>query len=151
MSDANATIRVEGRRQLLLPTALDACDGFEPVRSDASMHCDDSGPIDGPWTGLDVGSLLAAADGAPDATHVLLTCRDGYRVCLPVADALSAVLAYRQDGERLGPEGIRVVGPAIGSGRSAQGIARIETATLESGADPTDLERLSPEEPLETA
>jgi DMSO/TMAO reductase YedYZ molybdopterin-dependent catalytic subunit len=141
-----AYVEIEGERQLLLPTALDACDGFEPVEIRTDMTCDDSGPIDGPWTGLDLGELLTAAESPPAATHVLVTCRDGYRVCLDVTDALSAVLAYRRDGDPLGPDEIRVVGPGVGSARSAKGVARIEPVTLDAGTDPTEIERLSPDE-----
>jgi DMSO/TMAO reductase YedYZ molybdopterin-dependent catalytic subunit len=139
---ATAYVEIEGDRQLLLPTALDACDGFEPVEITTDMACDDSGPIDGPWTGLELGDLLAAAESPPEATHVLVACRDGYRVCLDVTDALSAVLAYRRDGEALDPGEIRVVGPDVGSGRSAKGVVRVEAVTLDADEDPTDLESL---------
>jgi DMSO/TMAO reductase YedYZ molybdopterin-dependent catalytic subunit len=139
-----AYVEIEGERQLLLPTALDACEGFEPVEIATDMACDDSGPIDGPWTGLDLGDLLMAAESPPDATHVLVTCRDGYRVCLDVTDALSAVLAYRRDGDPLGPDGIRAVGPGIDSGRSAKGVVRIEPVALDADTDPTELESLAP-------
>jgi DMSO/TMAO reductase YedYZ molybdopterin-dependent catalytic subunit len=139
-----AYVEIEGERQLLLPTALDACDGFEPVEIATDMACDDSGPIDGPWTGLDLGDLLTAAESPPAATHVLVTCRDGYRVCLDVTDALSAVLAYRRDGDPLDPDEIRVVGPGIDSGRSAKGVVRIEAVALDAGTDPAELEALEP-------
>lgn len=141
-----AYVRIEGDRQLLLPTVLDACDGFEPVTIPTDMACDDSGPIDGPWTGLELGDLLSATESPREATHVLVTCLDGYRVCLGVTDALSAVLAYRRDGEALDPDEIRVVGPGIGSGRSAKGVVRIEPVTLDAGTDPAEMECLSPDE-----
>ncbi|MFB6082721.1 MAG: molybdopterin-dependent oxidoreductase [Halorientalis sp.] len=141
-----AYVEIEGDRQLLLPTALAACEGFEPVEIAVAMNCEDSGPIEGPWTGLELADLLAAAESPPDATHVLVTCRDGYRVCLDAPDALSAVLAYRRDGEALGPDGIRIVGPDVDSGRSAKGVARIEPVSLAPDEDPTELERLEPTE-----
>lgn len=137
-----AYVEIEGERQLLLPTALDACDGFEPVEIATDMTCADSGPIDGPWTGLELGDLLTAAESPPAATHVLVTCRDGYRVCLDVTDALSAVLAYRRDGDPLDPDEIRVVGPGIDSGRSAKGVVRIEPVALAADDDPAELESL---------
>ena len=137
-------VEIEGERQLLLPTALDACDGFEPVEIATDMACDDSGPIEGPWTGLALDDLLAAAESPPAATHVLVTCRDGYRVCLDVTDALSAVLAYRRDGDPLDPDEIRVVGPGIDSGRSAKGVVRIEPVALDAETDPAALESLEP-------
>jgi DMSO/TMAO reductase YedYZ molybdopterin-dependent catalytic subunit len=139
-------VEIEGQRQLLLPTALDACEGFEPVEIETEMTCETSGPIEGPWTGLELGDLLAAVESPPDATHVLVSCRDGYRVCLDVSDALSAVLAYRRDGEPLGLDEMRVVGPAVGSGRSAKGVRRIEPVALAPADDPTELESLSPAE-----
>lgn len=143
-ADGSVYVEIEGERQLLLPTALEACEGFEPVETSTDMACDDSGPIDGPWTGLALGELLTAAESPAAATHVLVTCRDGYRVCLDVTDALSAVLAFRRDGEPLDPDEIRVVGPGIDSGRSAKGVVRIEPVSLEAGTDPAEIEQLSP-------
>ena len=141
-----AYVEIEGDRQLLLPTALEACEGFEPVEIAPEMACADSGPIEGPWTGLELGDLLATAESPPDATHVLVTCRDGYRVCLDVTDALTAVLAYRRDGDPLSPEEIRIVGPDVESGRSAKGVRRIEPVSIAPEEEPTDLEALSPVE-----
>jgi DMSO/TMAO reductase YedYZ molybdopterin-dependent catalytic subunit len=141
---ATAYVEIEGNRQLLLPTALDACEGFEPAEVAPDMTCANSGPIEGPWSGLDLAALLAAAESPPDATHVLVTCRDGYRVCLDVTDALSAVLAYRRDGDPLSPGEMRVVGPDVESGRSAKGVRRIEPVSLAPEADPTELETLEP-------
>lgn len=115
---------------------------LEPVTWDGSMHCSESGTIEGSWTGIELAGPLLEADPPDETTHVLVSCRDGLRVCITIRDALDALLAYERDGESLLPDAVRLVGPPIGSTRSAIGVERVEPIHVAPATDPSEYEEL---------
>lgn len=136
-------IEIIGTRETAVPTDLSACRDFDPVHLTAAVTCETQGTIGTEWTGLRVRDLLDAAAVPNDTTHLVVECQDGYRVCLDVVDTLDAILAYRRDGDSLDPDAIRLVGPDIGSTRSARGVTRIEPVSLDPADDPSEREQLS--------
>lgn len=137
---------IDGGEWVELPPTLSEAEETDPVTVEPGMTCSESGDIEGPWTGLPLSAFLWDAAPPAETTHVLAECRDGLRVCVDVGTALEAIVAYRRDGEPLGPEGLRLVGPGVGSGRSAKGLCRIEPIALSADEDPGELEILSPDE-----
>jgi DMSO/TMAO reductase YedYZ molybdopterin-dependent catalytic subunit len=74
-----------------------------PSKTDAPglLDCTSGWYSDHTWTGVQVGTLLDAADVAEGAAWVQFRSVTGYRWSLPVAEAREALLATAVDGERL--------------------------------------------------
>lgn len=100
------------------------------LRSD--IHCVTTwSRFDNDWRGVLVRDLLDAAMPAPEATHVLLSCHDGYTTNLPLADfaAEDAILATHWAGRPLDPEHggpMRAVVPHLYFWKSAKWLKAIE-------------------------
>jgi DMSO/TMAO reductase YedYZ molybdopterin-dependent catalytic subunit len=93
------------------------------------------------WTGAPVSTLLDAVEAPPDTTHLRLSSRDGYRVCVPVRDALDGVVADARDGERLAltrPYATRFLASDVDGARLVKGLARVETLALAPDEDPDE-------------
>lgn len=109
---------------------------------DHETACSSGEPIEGRWRGVPLSALLDAAD--PEATHLVVEAADGFRVCVPVADALFGILAV----ERLDApdEGLpRLVVPSVDGPRMAKHVRRLDTERLPPGTEPETLERLAPD------
>jgi DMSO/TMAO reductase YedYZ molybdopterin-dependent catalytic subunit len=100
------------------------------LRSD--IHCVTTwSRYDNDWTGVPTRALLARADPAPNAAHVVLHSHDGYTTNLPLADLASeaAILATHWQGEPLSREHggpLRAVVPHLYFWKSAKWLKRIE-------------------------
>ncbi len=100
------------------------------LRSD--IHCVTTwSRFDNDWRGVLVRDLLDAAMPAPEATHVLLSCHDGYTTNLPLADfaAEDAILATHWAGRPLDPAHggpMRAVVPHLYFWKSAKWLKAIE-------------------------
>ncbi|WP_411968811.1 molybdopterin-dependent oxidoreductase [Haloferax sp. YSSS75] len=91
------------------------------------------------WEGIPIDALLDAGDASPDTTHVAVTSADDCHVYVAVADALSGLLALRQDGEPL--DRPRFVVPGIDGMRSVKEVVEVEAVSLDASTDPLSLER----------
>lgn len=102
------------------------------------------------FTGVTVPRLLDAVDADPETTHLRLEARDGYRVCVPIRDALDGLVAYAQDGRPLAvdsPYRTRFVAPGVDGERLVKGLARVEALGLDADVDPDSLENIAPIDP----
>lgn len=100
----------------------------------------------GEWRGVRVGALIERAGPADDATHLLVTGADDYRVCVPLTAAHDALIAV----ERLDTvdDGLpRFMGSAVGGTRSVKRVRRVETVALAPGEAETEYEELTAAEP----
>ncbi|KAB1185481.1 MULTISPECIES: molybdopterin-dependent oxidoreductase [Haloferax] len=91
------------------------------------------------WSGFPLGAVLEFADAPPETTHIAVTSADDCHVYVAIRDALSGLLAVEQDGKPL--EAPRLVVPDIDGMRSVKDVVAIEAVSLDSGTDPTALER----------
>lgn len=102
------------------------------------------------FTGVMVSRLLDAVDADPETTHLRLEARDGYRVCVPIRDALDGLVAYAQDGRPLAvdsPYRTRFVAPGVDGERLVKGLVRVEALGLDADVDPDSLENIAPIDP----
>ncbi|WP_134670944.1 molybdopterin-dependent oxidoreductase [Halorussus marinus] len=106
-----------------------------------SFRCASGDEIAGPWSGIALDELLAAADPPDATTHLAVEGEDGYRACVPIADALDGLLAYRRAGAACGGAP-RFLAPGVSGVRTVKRVARIEALELPAGADPEDREAL---------
>jgi DMSO/TMAO reductase YedYZ molybdopterin-dependent catalytic subunit len=104
------------------------------------------------WRGVPLTELLAAADAPPGTTHLRLTAADGYRICVPVRDALDGIVADTRDGEPLvatAPYRRRFVAPGVDGERLVKGLVAVETFALDPTDDPDRLETVTLDGPGE--
>ena len=97
------------------------------------FRCASEGPFEGRWRGVRIRDLLASAP--PETTHVRAWSADGYRVVVPLAEVLDAVLAT----ERIdAPTDAlpRLVGERLDSSETVQNVARLDAVSVPPGVDP---------------
>jgi DMSO/TMAO reductase YedYZ molybdopterin-dependent catalytic subunit len=102
------------------------------------------------WTGVSVTELLADADAPPETTHVRLESRDGYRVCVPIRDALDGIVADTKEGAPLAKRAdyrTRFVAPGVDGERLVKGLRRLEALALAPDEDPDRLENVTVDAP----
>jgi len=143
----SAGVTVVGDRTVSVPSdrrALgdgDALSDVEVATREWSFRCASGDEIAGPWSGVPVAELVDAADAPAETTHLAVAGEDGYRVCVPVADGLDGLLAYRRDGTACAGAP-RFVAPGVSGVRTVKRVARIEAVVLSADADPEDFEAL---------
>jgi DMSO/TMAO reductase YedYZ molybdopterin-dependent catalytic subunit len=144
---AGAVIVGDGDEPAFSPDALA---GMGTVEREFTIACASGDRTTARWTGVRVVDLLDAAEPPPETTHLRLESGDGYRVCLPIGDALDGIVAYARDGELLAettPYALRFLAPGIDGDRLVKGLRRVEPVELAPGADPADLETVAPDGP----
>jgi len=102
------------------------------------------------WTGVPVTELLADAGEPPATTHVRLESRDGYRVCVPIRDALDGIVADTKEGAPLAERAdyrTRFVAPGVDGERLVKGLRRLEALALAPDEDPDRLENVTLDAP----
>ncbi|MFB6352986.1 MAG: molybdopterin-dependent oxidoreductase [Halobacteriales archaeon] len=120
--------------------------GFSMHTETHAITCSSGDRETGEWRGIRVGELLERAGPAADATHLVVTGADDYRVCVPLAATLDALLAVeRLDAPDDGALP-RFLGTGVGGTRSVKRVRRIETASLAPGEDATQYEDLQLED-----
>lgn len=129
---------LEGDLQVDLEAALQR---YELASVEPATECASGDPFEGHWRGMPLVELLSRAD--PDATHLLVESEDGFRACVPLADAVDGILAVKRvDGRGDGLP--RLVVPSILGTRMVKRVERIETRRLSPAQDPEELERIDP-------
>ncbi|WP_353635433.1 molybdopterin-dependent oxidoreductase (plasmid) [Halobacterium sp. NMX12-1] len=122
---------------------------WETTTRVVGFRCTSGDWVEAAWTGVDLAAALDAAGVPAETTHLVVESDDEYRVCLPVADCLDALVAF--DGETepesdrpTANEGTfpRVVAPGIDGPHTPKNAARIEPVALDAGEDRADRETL---------
>lgn len=126
-----------GRFELTRP----ALAAFDLRTAEQSVVCSSGDRETGTWRGVAVDALLDRAGPAPGATHLAVTGRDGYGVCVPFPAALAAILAVdRLDAPDA--DGLpRFLGRDVDGTRSVKRVSQLETAALGPGEDPAAYEQ----------
>jgi DMSO/TMAO reductase YedYZ molybdopterin-dependent catalytic subunit len=140
------TVTVEGASDRTFD--VDALAGMEPIERCYTVACASGDRTTARWTGVPVPDLLDAVGVPPATTHLRLTGRDGYRVCVAVRDALDGLVAYARDGRPLAatePYALRFLAGDAAGERLVRGLRRVEPLELAAGEDPDRLETVSPE------
>jgi len=102
------------------------------------------------WAGVPVTELLTEVGAPPGTTHVRLESRDGYRVCVPIRDALDGIVADTKEGAPLAERadyGTRFVAPGVDGERLVKGLRRLEALALAPDEDPDRLENVTVDAP----
>jgi len=102
------------------------------------------------WAGVPVTDLLADADAPQTTTHVRLGSRDGYRVCVPIRDALNGIVADTKEGAplaELADYPTRFIAPGVDGERLVKGLRRLEALALAPDEDPDRLENVTLDAP----
>ena len=135
---ARVAVRSAGRFELG-PATVDA---FEQETDTFDVVCSSGDRETGEWRGVPVDALIDRAEPAEEATHLVVTGADGYRVCVPLAAGLEGLLALERldapDDDTLP----RFLGPAVDGTRSVKLVRRLETVALGDAEDPQAYEEL---------
>jgi DMSO/TMAO reductase YedYZ molybdopterin-dependent catalytic subunit len=138
-------VRVVGRAEReYRPTDLRE---FQPDEQVCVIECASGERTTACFTGVVMSRLLKAVDVAPETTHLHLEARDGYRVCVPIHDALDGLVAYARDGRPLAansPYQTRFVAPGVNGDHLVKGLARIEACGLNTDVANDSLENSVP-------
>ena len=103
--------------------------------------CSSGDPIVGRWSGIPLVELLS--DVESDATHLAAESADGFRVCIPVLDALDGILAVgRLDAEPNPARLPRLIAPALSGTRLVKRVVEIDGERLSPSDDPGAFEEL---------
>ena len=139
-TDGRVTVASDGEVE------LDTADleQFELRTEFHAIDCSTGTTTAGAWRGVGLGALLAYAGVEESATHVVVTGRDGYRVCVPIAVALDALLAVSRVDDADAKSLPRFVGSGVESTRAVSNVQRIETVRLAPAERAHDYENLSP-------
>lgn len=140
-------ITVVGDRTVSLNTEL-ARSLPEESRT-AAVVCATGNRYEAEWTGIGIGLLCEAVDAPADTTHVLVESRDGYRIAVPIVDALGGVVAFEKDGHPIDaatPYSNRFVAPTVEGARDVKGVSRIEFHALAPDENPERLEQVEPDD-----
>ena len=146
--DADTVVEIVG--EVVTSMTHTAVEELPHVERDCTVTCASGDRTTATWTGVDVLAVLDRAEASPDTTHIVVESDDGYRACVSLSEARSALLALARDGQpldRTEPYTTRFVGTDVDGERSVKGVVRIEAVTLGSTDDPADLETLSLDDP----
>lgn len=117
-------------------------DAFERETGTFDIVCSSGDRETGEWRGVPVDALIDRAEPAEEATHLVVTGADGYRVCVPLAAGLEALLALERldapDEDSLP----RFLGPSVEGTRSVKLVRGLETVALGPDEDPEAYEEL---------
>lgn len=144
-ADALASIEVVGDRTVRLDA--DVLDSLPTTTKQVSVVCATGHREVATWTGVDVSALCEVVEAPPETTHVVVDSHDGYRMAVPIADALDGLLAFEKDGKPLSATASyvnRFVAPDVEGARDVKGVRRVEYHALEPSSDPDALENVDP-------
>jgi DMSO/TMAO reductase YedYZ molybdopterin-dependent catalytic subunit len=112
---------------------------FDLKTLETTIDCSSGSTRRETWTGIAIADMLEATEVNEDATHILVTGADGYRVCVSLNDALGGLLGYaRPDGDAQNAP--RFIGPGVGGTRQVKGVTRIDAIALTPHEDPASYE-----------
>lgn len=140
-------ITVVGDRSITLTTDMGR--SLPTERLSAEVVCATGNRYDAIWTGIGIGPLCDVVEADDETTHVVFGSRDGYRIVVPIIDALDGVLAFAKDGRPIderAPYFNRFVSPDVEGARDVKGVERIEFHALDPDAEPERLEQVEPDD-----
>mgnify|MGYP002338702300 CR=1 FL=1 len=141
-AESDDGVTVQGDRTVTVADTPAIRDRFGWDAREFAIHCHSGRVIEARWRGVPLASVFAAADFAPGTTHVLVTARDGYEVCVSVLDARAALLGFHREALRVrNGEGAtlgtpRFLAPDLESTEAVRDVDRIEAVSVPSGATP---------------
>lgn len=119
----------------------DAIAEFDLVELPCETRCGSGDLIGGHWRGIELVELLDGIDA--DATHLVVESEDGFRVCVPIADAVDGILAVDRLDTEFFPDGLpRLVAPSLSGTRLVRRVVSIEGERLSPSEDPEAFEDL---------
>jgi len=119
----------------------EAIERFNIVDFPCETRCGSGDPVAGHWRGIELPALLEGIDA--DATHLLVESEDGFRACIPIAEAIEGILAVDRIDTDFFPKGLpRLVAPSLSGTRFVRRVAAIEGKRLPPSADPEEHEDL---------
>jgi len=122
---------------------------FSLESREAEVVCSTGNRYSADWQGIGIDALCEAASAPERTTHVVIESHDGYRIAVPIVDALNGVLALVKNDRPLGartPYATRFVAPDVEGARDVKGVSRVEFHVLDPGSDPEHLEQGEPED-----
>jgi hypothetical protein len=134
-----------GSRRVVLPVS--GLSALPTDDRDVTVECASGEHHRARYRGVPALDLLSCAGLPDETTHLLVEGDDGYRVTLPVADALEALVAVERDGTPLASRGratARFVAPAVDGSRMVRGVRLFAALSLPARVDPETLETLWP-------
>ena len=138
IADRLGAVSIGGDVDIDLGGAIEA---FELVELPCETRCGSGDRIGGHWRGIELVELLDGLDA--DATHLLVESEDGFRACVPIADAVEGILAVDRLDTDFFPEGLpRLVAPSLSGTRLVRRVASIEGKRLSPSEDPEAFEDL---------
>ncbi|QSG03402.1 molybdopterin-dependent oxidoreductase [Natranaeroarchaeum sulfidigenes] len=92
----------------------------------------------GQWRGVLIETLLSRVEADDRSTHLLVTGEDGYRACIPLTEAIDALLAVAREDVEADGRLPRFVGDEIDGAESVASVERIETIHLDADEDASE-------------
>lgn len=141
------SITVVGERSIRVTPELIA--SLPEAQLSAAVVCATGNRYEATWSGVGIDTLCDTVDAPAATTHVVVASSDGYRMAVPILDALRGVVAFEKNGRPIGeqaPYSNRFVAPAIEGARDVKGVSRIEFHVLDPGEDPERLEQVEPDD-----
>lgn len=141
------SITVVGDRPVRVTPEM--ADSLPEEQLTAAVLCATGNRYDATWSGIGIDSLCDVVDAPAETTHVVVASSDGYRMAVPILDALQGVVAFDKDGhpiEEQAPYSNRFVAPGVEGARDVKGVTRIEFHALDPDADPERLEQVEPDD-----
>jgi hypothetical protein len=113
-----------------------------------TIRCHSGRVTRGRWGGIPLAPVLEAAGCGPDTTHLLVTARDGFQVCVPIEAALDGLIGLDREsvevtpgdkGKTESPDGTpRLLGSRIDDTKTVRDLDAIEPVSVPPGADPIE-------------
>jgi hypothetical protein len=114
---------------------------FDLVELAYETRCGSGEPIEGHWRGIELVELLDGIDA--DATHLVVESEDGFRVCVPILDAVGGILAVDRLDTAGFPDGLpRLIAPSLSGTRLVRRVVSVDGERLSPSEDPGDFEDL---------
>lgn len=135
-------VRVSSAGQFDLGLGASSVEAFDLQTGRYTVDCSSGDREAGEWRGIRVADLLERAEPADWATHLVVTGADDYRVCVPLTDALDALVAVERLDAPDDGSLPRFLGTYVGGTRSVKRVRRLETVALAPDEDASAYEEL---------
>lgn len=128
-ADRDDGVTVLGDRTVTVTGSPADRDRFGWEAREFTIRCHSGRVVEGRWRGVPFGPVVDAAAVAPEATHLLVTGRDGYEAVVPVLEAGDAFVGF--DREMVRVTGAETDRQTDGTPRFlARGLDSMETVRL---------------------
>ncbi|WP_229113385.1 hypothetical protein [Halapricum desulfuricans] len=145
--ESEPAVTVAGDSEVTLADAPATRERFPWQTRSFTINCHSGREIEGRWSGVPIAPVAEAAQFPPEATHLLMTADDGYRVCIDAWFGLEGFVGFVcealtvEGGEAYAlRETPRFLAPEIDSSRTIRNLSAIEAIELQPGEDARDYE-----------